>query len=320
MHIHPSVSVIVATYHREDSLMDCLESLMAQDYARRMEIIVVEQGRRRPHEVLDIFFLLHRRRITRMEQQEPNLPRARNAGIAAACGEVLLFVDDDVLLPPHAVRRLAENFLGPELKAVAGLVVSESGPEESLRAYARQLGVTSMDEPQRPTHVEEFIGALMMVSMKAVRAAGGFDPLLGRLTPTAYGEDDDFCYRLREAGVPLFIDPSVRVAHRDHLAGGCGSRQTDPALALKYQMKSMVYIRLKRYGCLGPRGWLQLARGYLLNRAVLRECLRQPLRNFLTLRAAIREVKAFMAENSAQHSVPHPMSARSQGPGRLWTS
>ncbi|HET7099901.1 MAG TPA: glycosyltransferase family A protein, partial [Terriglobia bacterium] len=82
MYDHPSISVIVATYHREDPLMDCLESLMAQDYAGQMEIIVVEQGRRRPHEVLDIFFLLHRRRITRMEQQEPNLPRARNAGSA----------------------------------------------------------------------------------------------------------------------------------------------------------------------------------------------------------------------------------------------
>lgn len=277
--------------------MDCLESVMAQDYAGQMEIIVVEQGPRRPHEVLDIFFLLHRRRITRMEQQEPNLPGARNAGIAAACGEVLLFVDDDVLLPPHAVRRLAENFRGSELKAVAGLVVSESGAEESLRAYARHICAASMDEAQGPSEVAGFIGALMMVSAKAVCSASGFDPLLGRLTPTAYGEDDDFCYRLREAGVPLFMDPSVRVLHRDHLAGGCGSRRADPALALKYHMKSMAYIRIKHHGRLGAGGWLQLARSFLVNREALREGPQLMFRNFLTLRTALQEVKAFMAEN-----------------------
>jgi GT2 family glycosyltransferase len=164
-----------------------------------------------------------------------------------------------------------------------------------LRAYARQLGVTSMEEPQRPTHVEEFIGALMMVSAKAVCVAGGFDPLLGRLTPTAYGEDDDFCYRLRQAGVPLFIDPSVRVLHRDHLAGGCGSRQTDPELALKYHMKSMAYIRIKHHGRLGAGGWLQLARGFIANREILRNRPGQAVLNFMAARKAVGEVRAFMA-------------------------
>ena len=297
--------------------MDCLKSVMAQDYAGRMEIIVVEQDRPRPHEALDFFFSRHRGRITRIEQEEPNLPRARNAGIAAARGAVLLFIDDDVILPPAGISRLAEHLRGSQVKAVTGLVVSESGPQESLEAYARQLGVPSVEEAQGPGQVDEFIGALMMVSARAVRAAGGFDPCLGRLTPTAYGEDSDFCQRLRQAGAGLWIDPSVRALHCDRLPGGCGSRQTDPELARKYQMKSMVYIRLKRSGWLGPGGWLQLVRGYLLNCDVLREGLRQPLQNFLNLRAAIREVKAFMAGNGAKHSAPGPMSAGSQEPGRL---
>jgi GT2 family glycosyltransferase len=302
MDTHPSISVIVPTHNRDGSLIDCLTSLMAQKYAGRMEIIVVEQGRERSREALDFFFFLHRRKITRIEQQKPNLPRARNAGVAVARGEVLLFIDDDVILPSHGVRRLAEHFRGSDLKAVTGLVVSESGPEESLRAYARQFGVASMNRARGLRKVDEFIGALMMVSAKAVRAVGGFDPRLGELTPTAFGEDNDFCYRLRKAGVRLLIDPSVRALHRDRLAGGCGSRQTDPALALKYHMKSMVYIRIKHHGRLGAGGWLQLARAYLLNREVLRRGPREVLRNFRTIRTALQEVKSFMAKNGAEGS------------------
>lgn len=290
--------------------MDCLESVMAQDYAGQMEIIVVEQGRRRPHEVLDFFFFLHRRRMTRIEQQEPNLPRARNAGIAAARGAVLLFIDDDIILPRHGIRRLAEHFRGASLKAVTGLVLSESNRDGSLRTYAPQFGVENMDEAQGPARVDEFIGALMMVSTKAARAAGGFDAHMGKLTPTAYGEDNEFCYRLRLAGVQLLIDPAVRALHRDHLPGGCGSRQTDLALARKYHMKSMAYIRIKHHGRLGAGGWLQLARGYLLNREILREGPRAVLRNFLIVRTAIREVKAFMAEQRAGSSGCDAFSAQ----------
>ena len=300
--------------------MDCLVSLMAQDYAGRMETIVVEQDRRRPHEALDFFFFLHRRRIIRLEQKEPNLPMARNAGWASAQGAILLFIDDDVILPPHGIRRLAENFRGSQVKAVTGLVLSEIDPEGSLQAYARQLGVTSVEVAQAPGQVKGFVGALMMVSAKAVLAAGGVDSCMGRLTPTAYGEDSDFCCRLRQAGVKLFLDPSVRALHRDRQPGGCGSRQTDPGLALKYHMKSMVYIRLKHHGRLGVGGWTQLARGYLLNRSILKKGLRQPLQNFLTLRSAIQEVKSFMAENSATHSAPGRVRAHSQQPGMLRTS
>ncbi len=292
--------------------MDCLESLMAQDYAGRMEIIVVEQGRRRPHEVLNFFFFLHRRRIIRIQQQEPNLPRARNAGIAVARGEVLLFIDDDVILPSDGISRLAEHFRGAPIMAVTGLILSEIDREGSLRAYARRFSVAGMEEASAPIEVGGFIGALMMVSAKAVREVGGFDPRLGMLTPTAYGEDDDFCYRLRRAGVPLFIDPSVRALHRDQLAGGCGSRRTDPDLALTYHMKSMAYIRIKHHGRLGAGGWLQLARGFIANREILRNRPGQAVLNFMAARKAVDEVRAFMAGRGVEAKGPRFIGAERQ--------
>jgi GT2 family glycosyltransferase len=309
MNDHPSISVIVPTYNRENSLLDCLVSVLAQDYLGQMEIIVVDQTPTHSQGVLD-FFTRNRRMITRIEHQEPNLPKARNTGAAAAQGELLTFVDDDVFLPPYTLTSLARHFRGTTLKAVTGLVLSEADRNGSLRAYARQFGSTSVEEAQGPVRVGGFISALMMVSAKVVRAVGGFDPLLGLLTPTAYGEDDDFCCRLRRAGVPMWIDPSVRVVHRDHLAGGCGSRQTDTVQALQYHMKSMAYIRIKHHGRLGASGWLQLARAYLVNRKALWKGPGEVIKNFRIIRTALQEVKAFMAENGAEGPAHRALSAR----------
>lgn len=305
MGYHPSISVIVATYNRERSLVDCLASVILQDYAGAKEIIVVDQTRRHTLEVTDLF-QLYRHRITRIEQPEPNLPKARNAGIAAAHGDVLLFVDDDIVLPSHSISCLARHFLVRQGKGVAGVVVSHADPAASLRAYARQLGVASVDELQGARKVERFIGALMMVSAEAVRAVGGFDERLGRLTPTAYGEDNDFCCRLRQARVPLWIDPAVRVQHLDQLAGGCASRRTDPELARKYHMKSMAYIRMKNHGRMGAEGWLQLARGFIVNREILRNRPGQILQNLATAWWAEKEVRAFMDEERTQDGVGEP--------------
>ena len=294
MNSHPSISTIVATFNRDCSLIGCLSSLLTQDYPGRMELIVVDQSRGHTPEAAD-FLQTQGDRFCLVHQSQPNLPQARNAGIAAATGEILLFVDDDIILPPDAARCLAEHVRASRMKAVTGLVVSERDREASLEGYARQFGVARVDEAQGLQTVDRFIGALMMVSAAAAKAAGGFDARMGALTPTAYGEDDEFCHRLREVGVSLRVDPSVRAMHSDHLAGGCASRQTDAELARKYHMKSLVYMRIKHHGGMGAGGWLDLARGYVANREIVRNRPGQIVRNFMTARKAVDEVRAFMA-------------------------
>ena len=291
---HPSLSAIVATYNRDCSLIDCLRSLMAQDYPGRMELILVDQSIGHTPETAD-FLRSQGDRLCIVCQSQPNLPQARNAGIAAASGELLLFVDDDVILSPIAARRLAEHVRMSRMKVVTGLVVSERDRKASLQGYARQFGVANVGDAQGLQAVDRFIGALMMVSKMAVRAAGGFDARMGALTPTAYGEDEEFCYRLREAGATLWVDPSVYASHRDHLEGGCASRHTDAELARKYHMKSLAYMRIKHHGGIGVGGWLELARAYIANREIVRDRPGQIVRNLATARKAVGEVRAFMA-------------------------
>ena len=306
MNSWPSVSVIVATYNRERPLVDCLASVIVQRYAGPKEIIVVDQGREHSLEVTDLFEL-YRHKITRVEQQEPNLPMARNTGAMAASNELLVFVDDDMVLPPEALGRFVSRLLPGSRRAVAGLPLSDQTPERSLAGYAVLYGDEIRDPNGGLIEHPCYIPSPFCIPAELYWRLGGFDENLGRLSPTAYGEDNEFWRRAGRAGVKLFIDPGLRVLHQDHLAGGCASRQTDAAAARKYHMKSMAYIRIKHHGRLGAGGWLQLARGFIVNREILCKNPGQIFRNFATARSAVKEVKNFKGAGRTKGGMDIPL-------------
>ncbi len=301
MNTHPSISVIVPTYNRDHSLMDCLESVLAQEYGGPMETIVVDQTREHSQQVLD-FLERNCRKVSRIVQRKPGPGKARNTGAQAAANDLLVLVDDDMVLPSGAVARLAGHVLAGPNRAVAGLPISDKAPESSFTEYARFYGDRIRNVKSGLIEHRYYIPAPACIPAGSYRQLGGFDEVLGRLSPAAYGEDDDFWYRAGRAGIRLFIDPGLRVAHRDHLAGGCESRRTDPELARKYHMRSLAYLQIKHHGRMGARGWLTLARGYIANREILQNRPSQIIRNFITARKAVCEVRDFVAGGARFYS------------------
>lgn len=303
MQPNPSVSVIIPTFNRDHSLLDCLASAMRQDYAGKVEIIVVDQNQQHSRRVLD-FFSRHRQKLARVVQEEANPSKARNAGAAAAANEFLVFADDDTLLPPDYLARLAGHLSVRKNAAVAAVPISERDPEASFREYVRLYG-NRIRNPREGLirHFAYLPAPSFGIPADLYRRMGGYDENLGRLTPPAYGEDDEFWLRAARCGVRLFIDPGLRIVHRDHMPGGCGSRQTSAALAAKYHMESMAYIRIRHHGRMGVRGWLQLARGYIVNRQQLRNGPERIVRNGITAVAAVKKVKHFMAQAETRAGV-----------------
>ena len=293
---YPAVSVIICTYNRDQSVCSAISSVLSQDYPGGVQLIVVDQSESHSHEVAT-FLCAHASRLCYLRLTTPNLPAARNAGFSQALGDLALFVDDDIVLRSCAVSKLAKHFRRFRLQAISGLVISERDPEASLERYAREYGRQGLDSYAAPVEVSRFIGALICAPAEIVRRLDGFDENFGRLTPAAYGEDDDFCYRLRRADVRLFIDPSVRVTHREHLAGGCASRWTDPAVARRYHMRSIAYMSAKYEGRVGIRGWTRLTRGFVLNRETLSGGFRCVHNRFQDACKAVAEVETFISTN-----------------------
>lgn len=88
------ISIIVPIYNAEKYVLKCVESIMKQTYAN-FELLLVDDGS--CDKSLEICKLLEKRdsRINLIQQNNSGVSSARNAGINAANGEYVMFIDAD---------------------------------------------------------------------------------------------------------------------------------------------------------------------------------------------------------------------------------
>lgn len=103
----PMVSVIIPCYKTEHYLPACIESILAQTY-QTFEIIAVNDGSPdRCEEILNAYAQKDAR-VRIISQENRGLSGARNAGLDAARGDYILFLDSDDKLPPYAIEKLLD--------------------------------------------------------------------------------------------------------------------------------------------------------------------------------------------------------------------
>ena len=101
----PLISVIVPVYQVEEYLERCVKSILSQTY-KNLEVILVDDGS--PDQCPAICDACAEKdaRVKVIHQENKGLSGARNAGIDAASGEYLAFVDSDDYVSPHFIEEL----------------------------------------------------------------------------------------------------------------------------------------------------------------------------------------------------------------------
>jgi len=181
----PRLSLIIPTRNRVDSLLATLTALTHQADAEHIEVIVVDNGSEDATAALLSRWESPAYRLRALYEPEPNRARARNRGIAVAEGEIIVFIDDDVLVPSGFVRA----HLAAQLHLGGGVV---SGPI---------LNVGDAEDRPRPRwwHYSRAFFCTCNVSVPLVdlRRVNGFDESFDR-----YGwEDTELGVRLRGLGL-----------------------------------------------------------------------------------------------------------------------
>jgi glycosyltransferase involved in cell wall biosynthesis len=178
-------SIIIATKDRAALLDGALTALAAQVDAPPFEIIVVDNGSTDETRVV-----VASHPVLYAYEPIPNRGLARNRGLAMAGGSHVLFIDDDVVLPPH--------FLAAHVRAHARSIFPHvvSGPI---------VNVPSADVRPLPTAVNFsnafFCTCNVSVPLAPLRAVGGFDESFD-----LYGwEDTELGMRLRGRDVGRFF-------------------------------------------------------------------------------------------------------------------
>ncbi len=180
------LSVVIATKDRSRALARALRSLELQRSAPVFEVIVVDNG---STDATPAIVEAQANRgvypISYVYEAQPNRGKARNRGIEAANGGVIVFCDDDVQTPRHWLAAHARAHRGHPRTVVNGPI----------------LNVASYDDRPKPTPAN-YSGAFLCtcnasVPRAALREIGGFDEGFD-----LYGwEDTELGVRLREAGV-----------------------------------------------------------------------------------------------------------------------
>jgi GT2 family glycosyltransferase len=262
------VSIVIATRDRPDLLRETLLSIGDGDRLPA-ELIVADQSAAAT-ELPGVGASVE---VRHLRLSSTGLSRARNAGIAAATSPILVFTDDDVLVERDWLRLLVEALVrSPARTAVTGRVL----PAET---EGHVPSVTYWEQRQVFTgrlFADVLFPNNMAIRREAFDEVGLFDERLGAGSTFPSAEDNDFGYRLLEAGYSIAFVPEAVLHHRGARRGrelaalqwayGCGQG----AFYAKHMSRSDPHMlrRFRRNAAFRLRRMARVVRG---DREALRE-------------------------------------------------
>jgi GT2 family glycosyltransferase len=237
----PDVSAIICTRDRPRDLARCLPTVLDNDHPN-FEVVVVDQSRteaseevvRAAAEAAGWAFAANGEAppegptVVYKRTSTVGLDPARNEGVRLARAEVLAFTDDDCT-PDQ--RWLSSGAFALSAVPDAGVLFGKFAPiphnyRTTYVPYFLPSRPETLRGPEAPLHCPAVAGANMFVRREAYERVSGFDECLGPGTPFRGGDDDDFAYRVLQAGYAGLISPETQVLHwgaREY-ADGSGQR------------------------------------------------------------------------------------------------
>jgi glycosyltransferase involved in cell wall biosynthesis len=202
------ISVIIPSYNSENTIKQCLGSLINQTYEGEYEIILVDSSDDKTPEIVNSQYpnvkLVHLKSKT-----DPGT--ARNIGIRQARGEIIALIDSDCFAMTDWLKRIVEAH-GITYNIVGGVVVNGNAVDDIIgwAGYLAEFreflpGLPKMEVNHIPT---------CNISYKRIifERYGSFQ---GKYYPQ---EDLIFNYGLIRQGERILRDPSIVVAHQ-HRSG-----------------------------------------------------------------------------------------------------
>jgi glycosyltransferase involved in cell wall biosynthesis len=172
MTTNPTVSVIIPAYNVASYISDTLESVLAQTY-RDFEAIVINDGSTDDTEAVIAPF---RSRINYIHKKNGGVHTARNAGLRAARGRYIAFLDgDDMWMPRYleALLGMLEN--DPKISAVYPNAYFFGSPRLTGKLHQGLYPVSAPVTFERVLKRECFIFCSVLLRRSVLDEVGGFD-------------------------------------------------------------------------------------------------------------------------------------------------
>ena len=233
------VSVIVPTRNRPEILKRCLDSIVQSHcYYAYHELLIVDNSddeakirlNRQIAQELDVLYC---------QEIRPGLSFARNTGIKAATGDIIVFADDDFVVEKDWIKNLVPNYGDNEVMCCTGRMLPYR-QDEASSVFNRVMGYDKGDRKRiftaddinflkllktvplighmrlgDKTPVPWAVGAGFCSFRKCIfEEVGYFDENL-RVGKVSAGEDMDMFYRILKANYKIVYEPKAVVNHDD---------------------------------------------------------------------------------------------------------
>ncbi len=199
------LSVVIPTYNRIDTLRSVIPSLLRQTLENSAyEILVCDSNSNDGT----------REYLAEVSAQHPNVRHlpgayngramARNAGIAQACGTVVLFNDSDIIADEHLLQAHLQHHQARSGIAVVGweVQVRSIADYEYKRAHPAERGTLHPASRKRLSWLY-FLTGNASARREDLLRVGCFDESF-----TGYGHEDlELGYRLQKAGIAILYEP-----------------------------------------------------------------------------------------------------------------
>lgn len=233
------VSILVVNYNTCQLTLDCLQSVYASKTQYRYEVIVIDNHS--SDGSVEAIRAAYPDIMLIANEDNTGFAKANNQGMEVAGGRYILLLNSDTLVQPDTLDTMIQFMdTHPEMGASGCKVILPDGsldkackrgfPTPSASFYYAfgwskrypdnpkynqyQLGHLSPDD-EYP--VDVLVGAFMMVRRETIEQVGGLDE-----TFFMYGEDIDWCYRIKQAGWGIYYYPRTYIVH---IKGGSARRR-----------------------------------------------------------------------------------------------
>lgn len=215
MDVESKLSIVIATHNRFGDLVECLNSLIKVSHTP-FEIIVVDSCSTDDTAKIKEDFA-----VRFVSIKEKSRQKARNVGSRLAEGEVVAFLDDDVLVHRQWSKHLLEAYRHSRIGGVGGRVLPYGAPENYFqkvrkadvgKVFESGLVTGNYDIPfESPVEVDSLIGCNMSFRKDAMKRVGDFDE---NFSGNCFRDDTDYCLRIRKQGYKIFYAPKALVWHK----------------------------------------------------------------------------------------------------------